>query len=63
MLEYINGVKKEHKPKFWMGQFEAWDKIKAIGIEWFMIRWFLARNVMIFFSMVVSAAYIVMAIN
>lgn len=63
MVEYVNGIKKEHQPKFWMGQFECWDRIKSIGIEWFMIRWFLARNIMVFFSMIICAAYIVTAIN
>lgn len=63
MLEYMNGIKKEHHPRFFMGTFENWDRTKKLGIEWFMIRWFLARNIMVFFSMIVCCAYIVKAIN
>jgi len=58
MIEYENGVKKDHEPKFWMGQMECWDKMKALGIDWFMIRWLLARNITGFFSLILCAAYI-----
>lgn len=39
------------KPKWWMGPMEQWRKIKKNGIEWFMIRWYLARNLLILFSL------------
>lgn len=30
---------------------EKWRKIEELGIDWFMIRWYLARNMMIYFSL------------
>ena len=58
MIEYLHEEKKNYQPKFWMGKMEHWEKIKAIGIDWFMIRWFLSRNIMIHFSALVCVGYI-----
>lgn len=63
MIEFMNEKLKTHQPKFWMGKMEQWERIKSIGIDWFMIRWFLARNIMTFFSIIICSAYIVTALN
>lgn len=63
MIEFMNKKIINHQPKFWMGKMEQWDKFKSIGIDWFMIRWFLARNIMTFFSIIICCAYIVKVIN
>lgn len=58
MVEYLNGSTKKHEPRLWMGQMECWERISALGIDWFMIRWFLARNIMIYFSAFICIAYL-----
>ena len=63
MIEFMNGNNKKYEPKFWMGKMEQWDRIKSIGIDWFMIRWYLARNIMTLSSIIICSAYIVKAIN
>lgn len=57
MIEYLKGEKKNYQPKLWMGKMEHWERIKSIGIDWFMIRWFLSRNIMIYFSIAVCVSY------
>ncbi len=63
MVEFMDEKLKNHQPKFWMGKMEQWERIKSIDIDWFMIRWFLARNIMTFFSIIICSAYIVTSIN
>jgi 1,4-dihydroxy-2-naphthoate octaprenyltransferase len=46
---FFRNPKKKIKPQFWMGTMERWDKITQSGIDWFMIRWYLARNLTVFF--------------
>ena len=40
-------------PKKWMGPMEKWAAICEAGIEWFMLRWYMARNLLIFFSLLI----------
>jgi 1,4-dihydroxy-2-naphthoate octaprenyltransferase len=40
--------------KAWMGPLGEWDKIKAAGIDWFMIRWLLARNLLMAFVLLLA---------
>ena len=39
-------------PKWWMGPMENWARISDIGIGWFMIRWYLARNIITLFCVI-----------
>jgi 1,4-dihydroxy-2-naphthoate octaprenyltransferase len=42
---------KKIKLHFWMGFMEHWDKIEKAGIDQFMLRWYLARNITVFFCL------------
>ncbi|MCF0211287.1 MAG: prenyltransferase [Bacteroidales bacterium] len=42
------------EPRWWMGSMQMWDKIKEAGIDWFMIRWYLSRNLITFFVIILS---------
>ena len=44
----------ELKPKWWMGPMELWDKITEAGIQWFMIRWYMCRNLVTFFCLILT---------
>jgi len=48
---FFNNPQKKFTPKFWMGIMENWDKIIQKGTDWFMIRWYLARNLTVFFCL------------
>lgn len=42
----------DETPRWWMGPMERWDLITQAGIGWFMIRWYLARNLLSMFCVV-----------
>lgn len=37
------------EPKKWMGPMGDWEKYKQAGIDWFLLRWLTARNIVMFF--------------
>ena len=45
--------------RIWYGSMPRWAEIEAAGIAWFMLRWYLARNLLMAFSFVAVAAAIV----
>ena len=51
---YITHPEQDETPRWWMGRFKQWDLYKQAGIEWFMLRWALARNLLIQFVMIVA---------
>ncbi|MDR1351181.1 MAG: prenyltransferase [Zoogloeaceae bacterium] len=46
MLAYARQPELKFSRKLWMGPMSGWRHIESIGIDWFMIRWFLARNLL-----------------
>lgn len=53
MVEYVRHPDKVFYPRFWMGPMNDWKRIEKSGIEWFMVRWYLARNLLSFFCLIV----------
>jgi len=56
MLEFVRNPQRKFDPKFWMGPMGKWEGIKAIQIDWFMIRWYSARNLLSFFCLIIIVA-------
>ena len=52
MIEFVRDPNRSFSPRFWMGPMGNWKLIKEMGIDWFMIRWLLARNLMSFFCII-----------
>jgi 1,4-dihydroxy-2-naphthoate octaprenyltransferase len=54
LLIRFTGNRKEEtiNPRFWMGPIENWKRIQAAGIDWFMIRWMLSRNLLSLFCLI-----------
>ena len=40
------------QPKKWMGPMGDFDRFRKAGLDWFMIRWLTARNIVMFFCMI-----------
>jgi 1,4-dihydroxy-2-naphthoate octaprenyltransferase len=38
----------------WMGPMEHWDRIVERGTDWFMIRWYLSRNLLMAFVLILT---------
>ena len=51
---YVLKPDQEEQPRWWMGKFKLWDAYKQAGVEWFMLRWALARNLLIQFVLIVA---------
>jgi len=47
-------------PRTWMGPMEKWKDITTAGIEWFMIRWYMARNLLILFSLLIILTLLIL---
>ncbi|MDR0834634.1 MAG: prenyltransferase [Candidatus Symbiothrix sp.] len=53
MLECVKHPDRQFAPKFWMGPMAHWERMQQAGIDWFMIRWFSARNLLSFFCLII----------
>jgi 1,4-dihydroxy-2-naphthoate octaprenyltransferase len=53
MTEFVRHPEKKYSPRFWFGPMGNWQQMQAIQIDWFMIRWFLARNLLSFFCLII----------
>jgi 1,4-dihydroxy-2-naphthoate octaprenyltransferase len=53
ILSFQRGSQEKIQPKWWMGMMGNWQNIVAAGIDWFMIRWYLARNLLTFFCLII----------
>jgi 1,4-dihydroxy-2-naphthoate octaprenyltransferase len=56
MHKYIKDEAVDFEPKKWMGPFTNWAAIKEYGIDWFMSRWLLARNLVMTFVLLLAVA-------
>jgi 1,4-dihydroxy-2-naphthoate octaprenyltransferase len=45
-----------------MGPMGDWEKYKAAGMDWFLFRWLLARNICTFFCLILIITHIVLKI-
>ncbi|MCL1938117.1 MAG: prenyltransferase [Candidatus Azobacteroides sp.] len=53
MVQFVRYPQKKFSPRFWMGPMSNWPLIQKNQLEWFMIRWLLARNLLSFFCLIV----------
>ena len=53
MIEFVKHPDKKFTPKLWMGPMNNWKAIKQAEIDWFMIRWLSARNLLSFFCLII----------
>jgi 1,4-dihydroxy-2-naphthoate octaprenyltransferase len=51
---FIKYPEKNYKPRWWMQPMERWQQIEQAGIDWFMIRWYLSRNLTTYFCLIVA---------
>lgn len=53
MVKYTHNPHYVFSPRFWMGPMSNWTRIETAGIDWFMIRWYLARNLLSAFCFII----------
>lgn len=52
--DFLYHPEREAKRRWWMGPMSQWQAIEEAGISWFMIRWYLARNLISFFALIIA---------
>lgn len=52
MRTYMEHPQKEVRWKAWYGPVTNWDRRQELGVDWFLVRWLLARNIVTYFSVV-----------
>jgi 1,4-dihydroxy-2-naphthoate octaprenyltransferase len=63
MTAFVRHPEKQFTPRIWMGPMGNWERTKAIGIDWFMIRWMLSRNLLSVFCLILIAVSLVAELN
>ena len=56
---FAYGLPRNDTPRWWMGPMGKWDKYKAAGIDWFLYRWLLARNICTFFCIILMIVHLI----
>ncbi|MDL2223027.1 prenyltransferase [Bacteroidales bacterium OttesenSCG-928-M11] len=56
MRAFVYYPNKIFTPKWWMGPMGNWKGYQAAGLDWFMIRWLSARNLLSFFCLMIVVA-------
>ena len=52
MVQFVKDPDRSFTPKWWLGPMGQWEAYKAAGLDWFMIRWLSARNLLTLFCFV-----------
>ena len=49
---FVHHREVEVEPKWWMGPMGAFERYRPVGLDWFMLRWLTARNIVMMFCAV-----------
>lgn len=55
---FAYGLPRNDTPRWWMGPMGDWKGYKQAGIDWFLYRWLLARNICTFFCLILIVVHI-----
>ncbi|MDR1974628.1 MAG: prenyltransferase [Bacteroidales bacterium] len=53
MVWFVKNPERKFERKKWMGPFQNWNDIIKNNLDWYMVRWFLARNYVTFFCLII----------
>ncbi len=56
---YAHDKPRNDTPRWWMGPMGDWEKYKAAGVDWFLFRWLLARNICTFFCLILCVVWVI----
>ena len=59
VVEFIKDPQRKFTPRPWYGPMPNWNGICEMGIDWFMIRWLTARNLISFFCLIIIVVSLV----
>lgn len=56
---FAYGLPRNDTPRWWMGPMGDWETYKKAGIDWFLYRWLLARNICTFFCLILMIIHLI----
>lgn len=56
IYDFLYHTEHEARRRWWMGPMSQWKEIEQGGVAWFMIRWYLARNLISFFALITAVS-------
>ena len=59
LTRFVNGLPTNDNPRWWMGPMTEFEIFKETGMDWFLIRWLLARNVVMYWCLILIVVTIV----
>ena len=59
LTRFVNGLPTNDNPRWWMGPMTEFDIFKEAGMDWFLIRWLLARNVVMYWCLILIIVEII----
>ena len=60
--QFVNHKTIDIQLKPWMGPMGEFDKYREVGIDWFMLRWLIARNLVTFFCLILAVVNLILSI-
>jgi 1,4-dihydroxy-2-naphthoate octaprenyltransferase len=53
MTEFVKHPERKFSPRWWMGPMGNWKLFEQYNLDWFLIRWLLARNLLSLFCLII----------
>lgn len=60
LSKFVHGKPTNDNPRWWMGPMTEFQIFKDAGMDWFLIRWLLARNVVMYFCLIIILIIIIL---
>lgn len=57
--DFVKGKDVKAEPKKWMGPMGDFERYRKAGLDWFMLRWLTARNIVMMFCMILIVINII----
>lgn len=62
LVSFTRDPDKKVKKMFWHGPMSNWELICQAGLDWFLFRWFMARNMLTAFALLFIAVSVLLAV-
>lgn len=59
---FVYGKPTDDSPRWWLGPMGDFDAYRKAGLDWFLFRWLLARNIVTFFCLLLMTVHIALLI-
>lgn len=63
LKDYVNNVPVKIEPKPWMGPMGDFEAYRRAGVDWFLLRWLVARNIVQFFCLIIIIVNFVVSLT